>query len=67
MKRILYILICYVFLASSCGRSVQNKADDEKQRIKDSIQLEKDRDSLLNSAIQMIDTNARTIDSVKKK
>ena len=67
MKRIFYTFICIVFLASSCGQSAEEKAAEEKQRIQDSIQLEKDRDSLLNSAIQMIDTSAVKIDSTKKK
>lgn len=67
MKRILYTFICSVFLASSCSQSAEEKAAEEKQRIQDSLQLEKDRDSLLNNAIKMIDTNVVTIDSSKKK
>jgi len=67
MKTTTYLLISLACLAISCGQSAADKVAEEKQRISDSIQLEKDRDSLLNSAMQMIDSTAKTIDTTKKK
>jgi len=67
MKKIYLTIAVVTMFATSCSPSAEDKAKEEKQRILDSIQLEKDRDSLLNNAFKMIDTNAVKTDSVKNK